>query len=351
MMALAQDGSAGSTASPTPTQGTEHILTHPTATTRLLTLSAEHIESLVSVEDAIETQHHAFTALARGDALLAPRLLIPGHEESFGFVYAARNSVDADLVIKAGSMVPANLARGLGTISAIVLVLDSVTGQPKALLDGTAVTDLRTVAASAAVARTLCPTPETVAIIGFGPQGQAHARVLSQVLQPAQLKIWARSATAAGVQSLNIPGASLSRSPSEAVADADLVVLCTTSRKPVVELGWLKPTATVLSLGSIAADRREVGSDIVQAARLLVDDIDTAMVQAGPIVRELRAKTIVRADLEAIGDVMLRVDAGDPLPPRLTYYNSGGIGIQDAAVTALILDRAEKAGLGETVEL
>lgn len=300
----------------------------------------------MSVEDAIESQHHAFTSLARGEALLAPRLLIPGRDDSFGFVYAARNSVDADLIIKAGAMVPANLARGLSTISAVVLVLDSVTGLPKALLDGTAVTDLRTVAASAAVARTLCPTPKTVAIIGFGPQGQSHARVLSEVLQPAQLKIWARSATADAVQAPNLPGASLSRSCSEALADADLGVLCTTSRNPVVELGWLKPTATVMSLGSIAADRREVGSDIVQAARLLVDDIDTAMVQAGPIVHELNAKTIVREDLEAIGDVMLGVDAGDPLRPRLTYYNSGGIGIQDAAVTAVILERRSRPGSG-----
>lgn len=326
-------------------------LTISSTTPAVLTLRSEHITSLVSVEEAIETQRRAFTSLANGQALLAPRLLIPGRDESFAFVYSARNSLDADLVVKVGSMVPANRARGLSTISALLLVLDAATGQPKAILDGTAVTDLRTVAASAAVAQTLCPTPRTVAVIGFGPQGRSHAQVLSRVLRPAQLKVWAPDATIDNLQALNLPEATLSESAAGAVADADLVVLCTTSRTPVIELGWLKPTATILSLGSIAADRREVGPDIVRSARLLVDDIDTAVVQAGPIVHELEAKTIGRGDLEAIGAVMLRPDAKDPQPQRLTYYNSGGIGIQDAAVVELILDRAEKAGLGESVQL
>ena len=314
----------------------------------LLMLRAAEIESLVSVGDAVETQRRAFVSLASGQALLAPRLLIPGPDDSFGFVYSSRNSGDGDLVVKAGSLVPGNPARGLDTISAVVLVLDSATGQPKALLDGAAVTDLRTVAASAAVAQALCPTPTKVAVIGFGPQGRSHARVLSRILRPAQLTVWARTATADAVQSLGLRGATLADSVDEAVADADLVVLCTTSRDPVIELGSLTSTATVLSLGSVAPDRREVGPDIVGSARIVVDDVDAAMRQAGPIVHALDSGIIGRDQLETIGDVMRQADATTTQPARLTYYNSVGVGVQDAAVVELILDRAAETGRGET---
>ena len=318
----------------------------------ILVLSAEHIESLVSMDEVIETQRQAFVSLASDQAVLAPRLLVPGRDDSFGFVYASRTSHETDLVIKAGSLVPANTARGLGTISALLLVLDAVTGRPKALLDGAAVTDLRTVAASAAVAQTLCPNPSSVAIIGFGPQGRVHAQVLARILGPTEVRVWAPDATTDGVQSLGIARLTLATSASEAVADADLVVLCTTSREPVVELDWLKPTATVMSLGSVAADRREVGPDLVRSARLVVDHLDTAVVQAGPLVHELEAGTIQRANIESIGDVLMRHETGlHPEPARLTYYNSVGVGIQDATVAGLILDRAAERGIGETWQL
>lgn len=313
-------------------------------------LSAQDVASLVNMDDAITTQRRAFVALARGEAVLAPRLLVPGREDSFGFVYSSRSSRGSDLVVKAGSLVPANAARGLGTVSAFVLVLDAETGAPKAVVDGAAVTDLRTVAASAAAAQALCPAPRTIAVVGLGPQGRAHARVLSRVLRPSRLKVWARSATAGSVQALGVDDATLSASAAEAVAGADLVVLCTTSAEPVVELGWLEPTATVLSLGSVSPSRREVGPDVVGSARLVVDDVDAAVAQAGPIVAALEAGTIAREHLEAIGGVMLAQDAEGwrPGPARLTYYNSVGVGIQDAAVVGLILDRAEEAGVGRT---
>lgn len=308
-------------------------------------MSASDIESLVTMEDAIETQRRAFISLARNEAVLAPRVLIPGRDNSFGFLYASRTALASDLVIKAGSFVPDNAVRGLSTISAFVLVLDSITGQPKAILDGAAVTDLRTVAASAAVAQTLCPTPTTIAIIGLGLQGQVHAQVLSRVYRPTRLKVWARSATTADVEALGID-VTLATGPTDAVADADLVVLCTTSSEPVIGLHALKPTATVLSLGSVAPNRREVGPDVVTAARLIVDDLDAAVRQAGPIVHALKAGIISQDQLETIGDIMANEDVDGSPSTGLTYYNSVGVGIQDAAVGDLILARAAESGAG-----
>ncbi len=89
----------------------------------------------------------------------------------------------------------------------------------------------------------------------------------------------------------------------------------------------------------------------MRSARLVVDHIDAAVRQAGPIVQALEAGTIGRERLESIGNVMLRSERPDAQQSRLTYYNSVGVGIQDAAVLELILARAASSGVGKTWEL
>ncbi|MBB2498348.1 ornithine cyclodeaminase family protein [Amycolatopsis echigonensis] len=310
----------------------------------LLLLTASEVDGLLSVEEAVDTQRAAFTALAAGQAFLAPRILSEGTHGDTAFAYVARQSLDAGVVAKIGCVVPANVARGLPTIHAMVVALDAVTGRPAALVNGEAVTKLRTVAASLLAAQTLTPPPEAVAVIGYGTQGRAHADAIRRRYPGAEVRVWAPHLEP-GTISDRITAC---RSGREAVAGAGLVITCTTSLTPVLEADWLAAGATVISVGSFGPNRREVGDDIVARSAVVVDDAPTALEHAGPVKHAIAAGVLGLDRITTLGEALTQ---GFTRPPdaEWTYYNTVGVGIQDAAVTAAILDRASGAGVGRRI--
>jgi ornithine cyclodeaminase len=307
----------------------------------LLVLSRADLEGLVSPDEAIESQRLAFTSLATGAAVLGPRVLVPGPGGSTGFSYVARSDLERDLVAKVGQVSPDNARRRLPTVGALVIALDAQTGQPTAVLDGETVTNVRTVAASAVAAAALRPQPRTLAVVGLGAQGRLHAEVLSRVLRPARTLLYDDQRR--GTPSVTGPS-SHADSVRDAVQHADIVVTCTTSFEPVLCREWLADDALVLSIGSFAPDRCEVGPDVVNAAAVVVDDVATALGQAGPVRAAVATGELVAENVTSLGDVL--IGRRQPDPGRLTYYNSVGLGIQDAAVVPLFVAAAARAGVG-----
>jgi ornithine cyclodeaminase len=201
------------------------------------------------------------------------------------------------------------------------------------------------VAASAVVAAELRPDPETLAVVGLGVQGRLHAEVLSAVLRPQRTIVFDPRVGRQELAQLNVTGhVSTARKPRHCVEAATVVATCTTSREPVLRRDWLADDALVLSIGSFAPDRCEVGPDIVNAAAVVVDDVPTALEQAGP-VRSATACGTLRVDqITAVGDLLTGRRTVEP--DHLTYYNSVGLGIQDAAVVPLLVAAAGRAGVG-----
>ncbi len=317
-------------------------------TDELLLLSgADDVAGLLTMEEAIETQRRGFLALASGEARLAPRVLVPGAEGSTAFCYVARMAPDAPAVSKFGSVVPKNASRGLPSVAAVVVVLDADTGRPHAIVDGEAVTNLRTVAASALAARTLAPAARSLAVVGWGAQGRRHGEVLTEVLDIDSMTVFDPHRPPSALDGHGRAAVAAAGSVQEAVSGADLVVTCTTSRTPVLSREWLKPDATVISVGSFAPDHREVDDDIVGSARVVVDHRETALDQAGPIVQAVASGILDPLEIHEIGD-LLAAPAATP-QSGLTYYNTVGVGIQDAAVLALILERARERRAGTKI--
>ncbi|MGH3392530.1 MAG: ornithine cyclodeaminase family protein [Actinomadura sp.] len=327
-------------------------------TTGLLVLSATDVTAVFDVDLAIESQRTAFTELGLGNAVLPARLLVPGQEDSASFCYAARLSPDAGAVCKFGSVNPANSERGLPSVSALVTVLDAQDGRPVAIMDGTSVTTIRTSAASAVAVDVLAHrAARSLAVLGSGVQAEAHVRAIARVLDLRDVRIWSpgaerRRALADALDAEFGFAVTATGSAEDAVRGADVVVCCTTSKEPVLQCAWLSPGATVVSIGSFAADRHEVPAELVeQAATVVVDDVETAREHAGPIVRAISESRISAADLTPLGEIVAGLRPGRRDDSDIVYVNSVGIGVQDAAAALAIVRAARTGDRGVTVTL
>ncbi|WP_405542276.1 ornithine cyclodeaminase family protein [Streptomyces phaeochromogenes] len=320
----------------------------------VLHLSRDQVAALLDTDTAIRSQRAAFTALGDGTAELPGKIMHPsGFDDSVVFAYLARLSADTGPVAKIGSVNPGNAAAGLPTIHAVINALDPVTGQLVAVMDGTAVTTLRTAAASA-VAFDALATPDSteLGLLGSGTQALAHARCVARVRDLRAVRIWSpnpeRRARAARLLAaeLGIPVKAVD-SAEEAVAGLPMVAACTLSSTPVVRGEWLAPGCTVVSVGSFEPSRSEVDTEVVRrAAAVVVDDPETAAEHAGPVVDALRAGTLTRQDLIPFGEVLTGRREGRTTERDIVYYNSVGVGVQDAAAAWAVIDAARDQGMG-----
>ncbi|MFA1550200.1 ornithine cyclodeaminase family protein [Actinomadura chokoriensis] len=322
----------------------------------VLLLSGSDVRAVFDLPAAIASQRAAFGALGRREARLAPRLLLDGPEGDVAFCYVSRLP-GTGAVARFGSVNPGNAARGLPTVAALVTVQDPADGRPIAIIEGEAVTTLRTSAASAVAADHLAaPDSSRLAVVGCGVQGRAHVPAMAAVRPIGRVALACRhpdTCTAAAELSDEL-GTPVERAASvrEAVEGAQIVVTATTSVEPVVLGAWLAPGCTVLSVGSFAPDRTEVDDEVLtRAASVVVDDVPTALEHAGPVVAAVRAGHLSPEEVRPLGPIVAGLAAGRRAPGDIVFYNSVGVGVQDTAAASVIVERAREAGVGRHVEL
>ncbi|HEX4252940.1 MAG TPA: ornithine cyclodeaminase family protein [Pseudonocardia sp.] len=321
-------------------------------------LSDADVAELLDLDAAIAAQRKAFEALGNGTAHLAEKVALPNPGDgSVTLCYLSRLSPAHGSVCKLVDVHPGNAELGLPTVTATVLVLDARTGQLAAMLPAGELTVLRTAAASAVAADALAgPDADGLAVLGSGRQAMAHVRALHRVRPLREVRIWSpdagrRAAAASALaEELGI-GVAAAPTAAAAVAGAPLVATCTLSEAPVLAASQLAPGATVLSVGSFEPHRCEVGADVVRAARVVVDDVATALRHAGPVMRGVADGTLDPAELVSLGDVLVGRAAGRSDPEQLVFYNSVGLGVQDAAAALQVLAaRAASLGAGRETE-
>src|SRR4051794_7447229 len=183
--------------------------------------------------------------------------------------------------VKMVTVAPGNPARGLPRVQACYLLLDRETLALRAVLDGTALTTLRTPAVSvAAVLERLPDRPLRVAVIGAGPQARGHVATFSAVrpLQTATYLVRDPSRAAVAALGLRTPAGD------DAIRSADVVVCATSARSPVLDAALVRDDAVVVAVGSHEPDAREVDAALLGRASVVVEDVSTALREAGDVV-------------------------------------------------------------------
>ncbi|WP_329378171.1 ornithine cyclodeaminase family protein [Streptomyces sp. NBC_01351] len=190
--------------------------------------------------------------------------------------------------VKIVGVAPGNPARGLPRITGSYLLLDGPTLRPLALLDGAALTTLRTPAVSALALRHLAPAgrPLRLVLFGSGPQAYGHLEATLAVRELAEVVVVARGAE--GAERLAAHARSLGprarTGTAKDVADADLVICCTTAREPLFDGRLVGQGATVVAVGSHEPTARETDTALVRRAAVYVESRAAALREAGDLL-------------------------------------------------------------------
>lgn len=308
-------------------------------------VDAAALEAAVPMRDAVQALERFLQAPAPPDrprSILDVRaghlLLMPS--ESAGFVG-----------VKLAGVAPDNPRRGLERIQAVYLLFDATTLQPAALLDGNALTSLRTPAVSALSATRLAvPEAAELVVFGTGPQAWGHVLAMQAVRPLRRVRVVGRrpDRVARLVEDVRTLGLEAEAAGPDAVRDADLVCCCTTAREPLFDGGLLPEHAHVVAVGSHEPDAREVDTTTVSRALVVVEDRATALREAGDVVVPIAEGAIGPEHLAL--DLRELVDGRPVDPSRLTLFTSSGMAWEDLAVAELVHSRTSASAAAALAE-
>jgi ornithine cyclodeaminase/alanine dehydrogenase-like protein (mu-crystallin family) len=256
---------------------------------KLRFLSAREVAQALPMREAVAAMKEAFRQISGGEAVVPPRTRIetagPSGDALFMLSYApaARR-----MGVKVVTLFAGNVALGLPRLQAIMLLLDAATGSPLAVMDGAALTAIRTGAAS----------------------------------------------------------------PSEALAGADVVCTATTPAVPVFADRGLAPGVHINAVGSYKPAVREVAGETVRRARVVVDSFPAALAEAGDLIIPMQEGLIGKDHIYAeLGEIVAGKKRGRESRDQVTLFKSVGVALQDLFAAAAALTTAERLGLGTELTL
>ncbi|MGZ4308715.1 MAG: ornithine cyclodeaminase family protein [Gaiellaceae bacterium] len=306
--------------------------------------SAAAVEAAVPPERAIEAVHAAFLAYARGEWSMPPKVYVPAYPA--GDFRAMPVLGASHAALKWVTSFPGNPARGLPTVTGLVLLSDASNGSLVAVLDAGAVTALRTGAAAVLAAETLGrPDAETAAVVGAGVNGQAAARTFLARGRAVALYDVDRERADAAAAKL---GASVAGSQEEALG-ADLVVTVTPGHEVLLSEGTLRPGQHVSLMGADGPGKAEIAVDELLRTRVFCDDWEQAS-HNGELVHAVEAGVLGRDEVTQLGDVLAGMAPGRGGEDEITSFDSTGLAIQDLAIALAAIERAGELDL-PTIEL
>ena len=323
----------------------------------VLILSHDDVTAALPPDACADAMAEVLAAHARGEAQMPLRSVVrfEGAAGFMGLMPAWRGGEEPVFALKTLCLMPGNPARGLDTHQGTVTLFDGATGVPRAILDASAVTAVRTAAVSAVATRTLARDDARVlAILGAGVQGKAHLRALVGVREFEEVRVY--SPTEAHARALAAAGDGLARvvsSAEDAVRGADVVVTATSAREPVLRRNWLEAGAHVNAVGASTPSVRELDVDTVAACALFCDSRESLRNEAGEYRLALEQGAIpgenhVRGEL---GEVLAGSAPGRLHADELTVFRSLGLAIEDLAAAECAVARARRMRIGTEVEL
>jgi ornithine cyclodeaminase/alanine dehydrogenase-like protein (mu-crystallin family) len=300
--------------------------------------SAQAVEAAVPPERAVDAVRDAFVAYARGEWSMPPKVYVPAYPAgdframpALGGGYAA---------LKWVTSFPGNPARGLPTVTGLVVLSNASDGSLVSVFDAAAVTAIRTGAAAVLAAETLGAGSAPAAVVGAGVNGRAAARTF--LARGRGVVLWdldeerARSAAAQ-------LGAGVAASREEALG-ADVVVTVTPGHEVLFMNGSLRAGQHVSLMGADGPGKAEIAVGELVRAHTFCDDWEQAS-HNGELAHAVEAGALAREQVTELGAVLDGTAEGRRNDDEITVFDSTGLAIQDLAIALAALERASELGL------
>jgi alanine dehydrogenase len=318
-------------------------------------LSEKDVRDVLSMDDLIAAMDTALDRYSGGSVRQPLRSVIDvaSRHAFFGVMPAFIDGSGPALGAKLVSVYHSNLAQGLPSHLATIVLFDPDTGALRALVDGRYITEARTAAASAVSTKHLArPDSRVLAVFGSGVQARSHIDALCRVRPIDDIRIWGRDAAHVDrlIDELTPRfRARMTRAAGarDAARDADVIALVTASPEPVLFREWVKGGTHICAVGACRPNQREMDTALVKDARVFADSRVGALAEAGDIVIPIKERAIDESHIVAeIGDVCGGRAAGRRGASEITLFKSLGIAVEDVAAAHLAFERASERGLG-----
>ncbi|MEA3508382.1 MAG: ornithine cyclodeaminase family protein [Synergistota bacterium] len=330
----------------------------------MLVISGDEIRSLYPMKDAIEATKRAFTLFSQGktDVPLRTQLPVREHDGTVLFMPAYVSGDRPAAGVKIVSVFPGNPSRGLPAVPSTVVLVDAETGMPKALLNGTVMTQVRTGAAAGAATDLLAREDSKIGAL-FGAGGQAECQleaiITARPLEEVRVFDPRIEQSRALVERLG-DRAPFSRvrllaaeTPEQALKDADVVTTVTTAKKPVFDASLLKPGAHVNGVGSFTPEMQELDPVLLgRAGKIYMDSVEAVLAESADFINPINEKTFSRDRITGeLGELAAGKKPGRQSDEEITLFKTVGIAVQDVVVAEDIFDRVAAQKAGRKIEL
>ena len=295
----------------------------------MIYLDEERVRALLRWEELIPAMESALIEFSRGGVMQPVRSVYTVEEGKryFGVMPAIAPDV---MGLKAVSFYPGNEGSDVPTHDATVLLFRTDTGQPLAAMDGRLITEMRTAAVSAAVTKYLMPERSRVlTLLGSGVQADSHLAALAHVNAFEEVRVWSRTRENAEAFAREHGAVAMEAEP--AVRGADVIVVATSAKEPVLEGAWLKAGAHVNAVGANRPNWRELDDDAMRNT-VVVDSREASLKESGDVIL---SKAVIFAEAGEIFNGSKAIDRA-----RTTIFKSLGSAVEDIAAARLVYDAA-----------
>ncbi len=280
-------------------------------------------------EELIPAMETALAALSAGHVVQPVRewLTLEEGARYWGIMPAASQEA---MGVKLVSFYPGNAGSDIPTVMALVVLVRPDTGEPVAVMDGRAITAMRTAAVSAAVTDRLASRHcRVLALLGSGAQAEAHLEALSYVRRFEEVRVWSR--TAEHAECFAARHGAVALDAESAVRGADVIVTATPAHEPILMGSWLKPGAHVNAIGAPMPAWREL-DDAAMSNRIVVESRDAVWRESGDVIL---SGAHIAAEVGEIFAGSKRIAASET-----TVFKSVGVAVEDVFAAKLALDTA-----------
>jgi alanine dehydrogenase len=320
----------------------------------MILLSRRDLAGLMPFGAYVESVAEAFRLHAQGRTVLPAPMHVPA--EAGGFHVKAGGLPTGYVAFKINANFPNNRAvNALPTIQGAMLLFNSKTGSPVALIDSIEITIKRTGAATAVAAHHLArPDSRVATIAGCGEQGRIQLEALRHVLELERVFLFdsdPKAAAALASEKTEGVAVEIASSLREATLESDVIVTCTSAKAPFLGLEHVRPGTFIAAIGADNPEKGEIEPALMARARVITD-VTAQAAHMGDLNHAIRAGAMREADVHAeIGEIIDGRKIGRANLSEITIFDGTGVGIQDVAASVRAYELALERGAGTRVDL